>query len=226
MVIAMSQFSRAKHRELGFRREMEVLPCFVPDPEPSVAREWERAPSPHERPYVLFVGRLEQLKGLEDLLDVMASYDGCDLVVVGEGTQGDALRRRAAGNPSVRFVGRLRAWQLAPYYRHALALVAPSRAFETFGLVIIEAFSQGTPVIARRLGAYPEIVERSGGGLLFSTTDELRRALRTLVDSPDERGAMAARALDSFRRNWSEAAVVPRYLEAVDEACARRRRRS
>ncbi|HEV2100877.1 MAG TPA: glycosyltransferase, partial [Stellaceae bacterium] len=65
--IALSEFSRAKHREFGFRAEMEVLPCFLPDP----ATEASAAgPSPHPRPYFLVAGRLEASKGVQEAVSV------------------------------------------------------------------------------------------------------------------------------------------------------------
>ena len=59
--IAMSEFSRQKHREFGFDRPMEVLPCFLPPVRPVADGACES--SPHPRPYFLYVGRLERLKG-------------------------------------------------------------------------------------------------------------------------------------------------------------------
>ena len=48
--------------------------------------------------------------------------------------------------------------------KFSIPTIVPSVCYETFGIVLIEAFRQGSPVIARRLGPFPEIVERSGGG--------------------------------------------------------------
>jgi glycosyltransferase involved in cell wall biosynthesis len=223
--IAMSEFSRDKHREFGFQHEMRVVPNFLPQPDTTLSHEAEDAIRPHDRPYFLFVGRLEQLKGLDELIDLMASFETADLLVIGDGTYGETLRRHAAGNPRIHFVGRFPAEAVGRYYRHAIAAIAPSLCFETFGLVLVEAFSRATPVIARRLGAYPEIVDRSNAGLLFSTTAELRAAMEALVASPDLRITMGQRGLAAYHRHWSEAAVIPQYLEAVEEACARRRAR-
>jgi glycosyltransferase involved in cell wall biosynthesis len=220
--IALSEFSRAKHREFGFPREMEVLPHVLPDPEP--APRPDEAP-PSDRPYFLFVGRLEGLKGVAELIDVFSRHQGADLLVIGDGTDGESLRRLARDNRRVRFLGRIASDDLGPYYRHALALVAPSSAFETFGLTIIEALSHGTPVIARRIGPFPEIVERSGGGLLFDTGPELADALRLLEADPGRRDALGRAGYDAYRRHWCEGAVVPRYIEVVERAWGRRQER-
>ena len=60
----------------------------------------------------------------------------------------------------------------------------PSVTYETFGLTSIEAFARKTPVIARDLGALPEVVEESGGGIVYSTQDQLLDAVRTIAGSP------------------------------------------
>ncbi len=217
--IAMSEFSRAKHREFGFPRDMTVLPYFLPDPEEDAHIP---LPRPHERPYFLFVGRLERIKGLDEVLVSFASYRGADLVVVGDGDHRPGLQRLTAGSPHVRFAGWQTGEALAAYYHHALALVVPSICFETFGITVIEAFSHGTPVIARRLGPFPELLEQSGGGMLFDTPQELLEAMRSLQATPERREELGRAGYRAFCERWSESAVVPGYLAVVEAARQRR----
>lgn len=218
--IAMSEFSRTKHREFGFRPDMEVLPYFLPDapttPPP------DPGPSPHPRPYFLFVGRLEAIKGVQDLFPAFDGPGPADLVVVGEGTHGPALRAAAAAQPRVHFVGRVAGDALARWYRHATALLVPSLCFETFGIILLEAWRQQTPVIARRLGPFPELVERAGGGDLFDTPAELGAAVTRMLDDRARRDQLARAGHAAVARYWSEHAVVPAFLDLVDRAATRR----
>lgn len=210
-IIAMSEFSRDKHREFGFPRPMEVINYFLPDgsaPQASVD-------APHARPYFLFVGRLELIKGLDDVIPIFRRYPDADLLVIGDGEHGPTLRRLAEGCDRVRFLGRLPPAELNRYYQHALALVVPSVCFETFGIILIESFRQGTPVLARRVGPLPEIVERSGAGLLFEGPDELQDGLRAIQHDAALRGRLASAARESFARHWSERVVVRQYLDLV-----------
>jgi glycosyltransferase involved in cell wall biosynthesis len=223
--IAMSEFSREMHRRRGFKPEMEVLPYFLPDPE-SAAMPEATGPSPHERPYFFFAGRLERIKGLQDVIPVFSHYQGADLVIAGDGAFAADLRAQAAGMANVRFVGRLAPDDLPRYYRHAIATVVPSVCYETFGIVLIEAFRQGTPVIARRLGPFPEIVERSGGGELFHTAEELVSAMKRLQEDSAHRARLARAGFRGYVERWSESAVIPRYLGIVRRAAARRGRRA
>ncbi|MBK7925264.1 MAG: glycosyltransferase family 4 protein [Gemmatimonadetes bacterium] len=218
--IAMSEFSRRKHQEFGFPREMEVLPYFLPDPEAGGARVG--GASPHPRPYFLFVGRLEKIKGLDDVIPVFRDFPDADLVIAGDGEYAATLRGMAEGLPNVRFLGRVAPEALRRYYEHAIALVVPSVCFETFGIILIEAFKQGTPVIARRIGPFPEIAATSGGAALFATPEELRSILVRLQAEPAERDVLARAASDGFLAHWTERAVIPRYLAIVRRAAERK----
>ena len=218
--IAMSDFSHRKHREFGFPREMEVLPYCLPDADPRPADG--TGDSPHPRPYFLFVGRLEKIKGLDDVIPRFAANEKADLLIAGDGEYESALREKAAGSPRIRFLGRVEPDLLRRYYDHAIALVVPSVCYETFGIILIEAFRQGTPVVARRLGPLPEIVNRAGAGELFSDQEELTRAIDRFTLEPDLRRRYSEAGRKAFREYWSESAVVPLYIDIVRRAAERR----
>jgi glycosyltransferase involved in cell wall biosynthesis len=212
--LAPSEFSRRRHAALGALARIELMPLFAPDPAES--RE-----APPSAPYFLFAGRLEPLKGIEDLLDVFRGFRDAELHVAGAGSLEPALRRAAADLPHVRILGALPASAVAAKLRNAVAAVLPSRCFETFGLVGAEAFAVGTPAIVRRIGALTELVEPDGGGIAYSTPGELRAALERMLN-PAERARFAARASRSFVERFSEARHVDRYLELADRAARRR----
>jgi glycosyltransferase involved in cell wall biosynthesis len=220
--VARSEFSQRKHAEFGFPKPMQVLPYFVPGAMPEhVARGSAR---PHERPYFLFVGRLTRMKGLDSVIPAFARYPAADFLIIGDGEEASALRAQAEHVGNVEFIGRVDNEKLPPYYEHAIAVIAPSMGYETFGIVLIEAFREHTPVIARNLGSFPEIVEQAGGGVLFSNEEELIAALERLQQDTEYRDRLAARAYDACRARWSEDVVVDRFLEIVDEAIAARSR--
>jgi glycosyltransferase involved in cell wall biosynthesis len=221
LFIARSEFSRQKHREFGFSVPMRVLPYFLPGTL-RARLEPPSSPRPHDRPYFLFVGRLTRLKGLASVIPVFRRYTAADLLIVGDGEELETLKALAADVPGVRFVGRVPNEELQPYYQHAIAALVPSLGYETFGIVIIEAFRFGTPVIARRQGSFTEIVEQSNGGLLFSTDEELLAAMAHLQNSADARDRLAANGYQACRARWSEDVVIDRFLDYVSEAIAAR----
>jgi glycosyltransferase involved in cell wall biosynthesis len=214
--IAKSEFSRKMHRAFGFTRPMAVVPYFLPD-EPRA--EGSAGARPEGGPYFLFVGRLEKIKGVQEVIPAFAGEHGPALLVIGTGDHEAELRRQAADKPRVRFLGRLPPDELSRYYAHAIALVVPSVCYETFGIILIEAFRSGTPVIARRIGPFPEIVAR-GGGVLFSNGDELSAAVAHLHGDEPYRMRLAREARAAFAMHWREDVVVDAYLELLRRTAA------
>jgi len=218
LIVAKSEFSRRKHREFGLRQEMQVLPYFLPDLDAGAIAPF----TGHPRPYFLFVGRLEKIKGLQDVFPAMDRYPDADLLILGDGDYAGPLHELAAGNPRIQFLGRKSPDELNAYYRGAEALIVPSVCYETFGIILIESFRLGTPVIARRLGPFPEIVEASGGGLLFQTQDELVAAMRVMQASAERRASMSRKARQAFETHWREDRVMAAYGAAFAQAAHRK----
>ena len=216
--IACSEFSRAKHHEMGFQHEMTVIPPMLEN----LPYDVPNTGSPHPRPYFLFVGRLERLKGLDDVIPVMRAYPHADLLVIGDGSHRSALERIAGQSPQIRFEGRVATHDLGRYYEHAIAVIVPSIGFETFGFVAVESLRQGTPVIARRRGPLTEIVEASGAGDLFETPDQLRASLERMQSEPFRRAALASAGRTAFDARWSERAVLPTYLDLIEQVARTR----
>jgi glycosyltransferase involved in cell wall biosynthesis len=213
--VAPSRFTIEAHRARGFDRPMIKLPPFVPATE--VGADVERFDN-GGRPYFLFVGRLERLKGVQVLIDVFRDFRDADLLVVGEGTHGDELRRQAAGLDHVRFEGHVDSARLDALYAGATALVVPSIGYETFGLVGVEAMARGTPAIVHDLGALPELIEDSGGGLIYRTEDELVAAMRSLLGDAELRRELGEKGRAAWREQWSEEAYLRGYFAAIAEA--------
>jgi glycosyltransferase involved in cell wall biosynthesis len=220
LLITLSEFSRAKHHALGITRAIEVIPNFVPAPAP--APPLPRTP-PHSSPYFLFAGRLEEPKGLDDVLPLFTGEEGPALLIAGEGSHGPALRARAAASPRIRFLGRVGPGALDALYRHAIALVMPSKGYESFPLVLLEALSVGTPFLARNVGPAAEIVAMTEAGVLFEGPADLAPLLDRMATDAHFRDALAARALPSVATHYAEDVVVPRMVALLESAVARNR---
>ena len=77
-------------------------------------------------------------------------------------------------------------------------MIVPSICFETFGIIIIEAFSMKTPVIVNDLGALPEVVEDSGGGFVYRKRNELEDAIGKLGEDDDLREELGQKGYEAF----------------------------
>jgi glycosyltransferase involved in cell wall biosynthesis len=217
--LSPSRFSAAMHACRGFPRPLRRLPYFTAASDD----DWQcPAPRPHPDPYFLFVGRLERIKGLHTLIRLWKQVKGADLLVAGTGTQAAELRAMAAADPRIRFLGERPQRQLGALYYHAVACIVPSLTYETFGMVSIEAFARKTPVIARDLGALPEVVEESGGGFVYRTDQELLKAIEMLLASPGLRAELGERGYQAFRRNWTCEAHLKGYFEIIEETAVRK----
>jgi glycosyltransferase involved in cell wall biosynthesis len=222
LFLSPSEFTMKKHHEMGLKIPVVELPYFT--------SRWERHDTSPRRstgevPYFLFVGRLVKIKGLQALLPVFRHYEKAQLWIVGVGDYEPVLRRMAKGCPNIRFLGYQSGEQLRILYKQAVATIVPSLWYEVFGLVILEAFSQGTPVIVRNRGGMPQIIEESGGGFVFNTDEELISAMEQLVDDPNRREKVGRRGYESIQQKWSADLHIQCYLELVRQIRSRRQKR-
>jgi glycosyltransferase involved in cell wall biosynthesis len=170
--------------------------------------------------YVFAVGRVVRKKGFDLLVDAFARiadlHPGVGLVIAGDGPERESLAARAANlglSGRIRFPGALRQDQVAAYMRRAEIFVMPSRV-EPFGIVTLEAWRAGTPVIVTSRGGACEFVENGVSGLLCDPfdTQALASAITSLLDSPERRmelAAAAARQLPEFF--WPQ--ITTQYLD-------------
>ncbi|MFO7547556.1 MAG: glycosyltransferase [Acidimicrobiia bacterium] len=180
-------------------------------------------------PTVLFVGRIQALKGADVALETLGMLRGrvpeARMVMVGgaSGPDGTAeverLRRRAAAADvagAVEFVDPVPHDVLVDYYRGADALVLPSRS-ESFGLVAAEAQASGLPVVAARVGGLVHVVDDGATGVLVDGWDPVgyAAALEKVLTDPGLAASMSAAAVVwSERFSWE--ATANRLLELYD----------
>jgi glycosyltransferase involved in cell wall biosynthesis len=217
--LSPSRFTARMHTERGFQQPLACLPNFID----RVDDQWQNPPPrSHEAPYFLFVGRLELIKGLQTLISLWNRVPGYDLLIAGTGTYEPQLRAMAAGNPRIRFLGSQGQEALGALYYHAAACIVPSLTYETFGMINVEAFARKTPVIARNLGGLTEVVEDSGGGLLFSTDEELLEAITRISRSPALRAELGQKGYEGFIRWWCREAHLASYFELLNRTALRK----
>jgi glycosyltransferase involved in cell wall biosynthesis len=221
LVMSPSRFTAAMHRDRFPGLKVEVV--VPPGPDPTVLATLPAGPV-HERPYLVFVGRLERIKGARELVEAFRTVRGdLDLVIVGDGAERPALEELARRDPRVVLRGRLPYDQALAHARDARALVVPSVGYETFGGAAVEAMTVGTPAIVRDLGPLPELVE-SGGGLVATGNEGLVTAMQRMASDEALAGRLGIEAARIACTKFSQSRFLARYLGLVAEAARGRRR--
>jgi phosphatidyl-myo-inositol alpha-mannosyltransferase len=171
-------------------------------------REWQGAPG---APTVAFLGRLDEpRKGFGVLADALPhlrrAVPGVRLLVAGRGDAEAARERCGAQADAVTFLGALSEQDKAALLRSADAYVAPQTGGESFGIVIVEAMSAGTCVVASGLGAFRRVLADGRHGRLFAPGDPqaLAGTLAEVLGDDGERARLAASGHAAVRRyDWS-----------------------
>jgi D-inositol-3-phosphate glycosyltransferase len=210
-----------------------VIPCGVDTDlfqpmDPAKAKDLLELPPD---PLLLYVGRLQPIKGLDTLLEAMTAVPppACLLIVGGEhdereSAHGTALRHRLKALGLERRVRFLRAQpqrRLRLFYAAADATVVPSY-YESFGMVALEAMACGSPVVASRVGGLTTTVQDGVTGRLVPEGDPaaLAAAITALLDGAEGRrlGQQATRWAAEHRWPCVAEAVCRLYSELVPGA--------
>jgi D-inositol-3-phosphate glycosyltransferase len=179
---------------------------------------------------VLYVGRIEPIKGVDILLGAVAQLEHRDLVktlIVGGEPDGDAeigrleaMSRELGISSQVSFLGRVEQKELPVYYNAADVCVVPSY-YESFGLVALEAMACGVPVVASRVGGLASVVKGGVTGYLipWRCPEPFADCLDVLLNNPVMRDAMgkASRSL-ALTMQWS--AVADSLMDLYDSLMA------
>ncbi|MCG7285683.1 glycosyltransferase family 4 protein [Cellulomonas sp. ACRRI] len=185
-----------------------------------------------EAPTVVFLGRLDEpRKGLPVLLEavpeVRRAFPGVRVLVAGRGDTGPAEVRELLGDDAdaVEFLGGISDEEKARLLASADVYCAPQTGGESFGIVLVEAMSAGTAVLASDLGAFRRVLDDGAAGVLFRTGDpaDLARALVGLLGDPGERDRVAAAGRAAVGRyDWSTVThqVLTVYEMAVEGSVA------
>lgn len=185
---------------------------------------------PDDRQVVLFVGRLEPLKGVEILIDAVAELEDSrpDLLIVGGDARASSymalLKERAEARGiggRTRFEGAVAHERLPLYYSAADVCVVPS-FYESFGLVALEAMACGAPVVASRVGGLVGTVRDGQSGFLvpWRCPQPFGDAIDLILTNDELRRSLSRSALETARRfSWANVAaeLSSLYAAVIDE---------
>ena len=179
-------------------------------------------------PYVLFVGRITDQKGIFHLLDAAPRLPRNVQVVLCASAPDTPeiearLRRAVAERPGVVWINEMVPVEVVTQlYSHAAAFACPS-VYEPFGIINLEAMACGTPVVASAVGGILEVVEDGITGYLVppARPDALAEALRRFIDNPELGRHMGEEGRRRVEQHFSWASIAERteqvYAAAIEE---------
>ncbi|HTK05153.1 MAG TPA: glycosyltransferase family 4 protein [Candidatus Eisenbacteria bacterium] len=213
-IVAPSRFVQALLVEYGIdAAKIMHVPHFID------ATTWTPR---YEGSYALYVGRLSEEKGVDVLIRAAAKRKDLPLRIVGTGPAEAALKALAAelGATNVMFLGFQGGDALRQAYAGARFIVVPSVWYEVFGLIVLEAYAAGKPVVASQIGGLAELVIEGETGLAASAgnVDELAEKIAALWDSP-----LLCAEMGRAGRAWVEEEFAPelhysRIMQAYEKA--------
>lgn len=170
--------------------------------------------------YFLYVGRLSPEKGIETLL---AAFQDTSfrLKIVGTGPLEPLVEQTADSSSNIEFCGFQSQAKVLELLQKAKALIVPSVWYENFPMVLLEAFSVGTPIITSNIGGLPNIVEAGFTGYLATPNDieSLQEQCRKIMNlSQFDYQVLCQNARNTYLKLYTPEVNYNRLMEIYSEA--------
>jgi glycosyltransferase involved in cell wall biosynthesis len=213
--VSPSVFLLKKFHEYGFSGKIFYLPNPIFAEEISHILSWENN-------HILFYGRLDSEKGVDDLLSAYSQIEtDVNLHIVGDGSMSDYLRNKAKRfGGRVKFFGRLEGESLWRMVRGARFVVIPSRWYENAPYSALEPMALGRVVLAADIGGLGEIIRDKKNGFLFKAgdVDDLEKKMRHLLSGEEDMKKIGQRAAADVKENNSPAKYYDYLMEVYMRA--------
>ncbi|HPJ36091.1 MAG TPA: glycosyltransferase [Spirochaetota bacterium] len=161
-----------------------------------------------DKPVLLYVGRISEEKGVKELPFIYSkarkAIPDLQLVIAGKGPEEERLKELL---PDAKFLGWVEHNSLPDIYSAADLLILPSR-FDTFGNVIVEAFSCGTPVVSYNTKGPRDIIENDKSGYLVNTKEKMAEAVIVHFTRKKEMAVMEEAALERSKSFTADSIIV------------------
>ncbi len=207
-IISPSKYLKKFYSNFGVGNSMKVIPNFVPAP-------FNNLKNKEDSSFFLYVGMLEPVKGILNLIDVFSKVDE-KLLIAGTGSLKEKAKKviKNKNLKNVKLLGWKTKGELDRLYQDARATILPSLCPENSPLALLESLSFGTPVIGSNLGGIPEIVSKVDKNLIFEPKNP--RSLHEVILNFDQRKYMPTKIKDIYRKNYSPEVYLEKYLRLLN----------
>lgn len=165
----------------------------------------------------VYVGRLDEYKGVVQMLERFADHPELELVICGDGALRSRVEKMACRCANIMFRKQCPHEVVLQEMRSSAALIFPSLLYEGFPMTIAESFSQGVPVLCSNIGNGAQLVEETGGGVLYDpqNADAFDAAVTILIQNREVLAENARRAAEQWGPEPSWQALKNIYEEIV-----------
>lgn len=215
--IALTNFNKKKIMNLINKDKIFIKPNFV--------KENNKIVKSNINDYFLFLGRIDELKGVRLLVEAWKEVNNSRLLIVGKGPLENEINKYIKENciNNIELLGFKQKDEVMKLISNAKALIVPSQCYEGFPMTIAESLSMGIPIIAGNIGNLSTIINDGKNGLLFKYNDKnsLIEKINRLKDDSNLFEKLSDGALRSFNREYNS---VKNYelLINIYNKCSRR----
>lgn len=157
---------------------------------------------------VMFVGRLVEGKGIEELLSSTENWNkNIEFVIAGSGPLEQLVLNYTKRNKNIKFLGRVNQNDLPLFYSAVDCVIVPSTSEEGFGRVIIESLACEIPVIASKKGAITEAMNETVGKFIEVSPESIKQAVEFFYKNPKELLKLSKNTRQFVERRYSETNV-------------------
>ena len=192
-----------------FSSKIMVLPNFI-DTRKCVVSDFNKGD------YYCYVGRLSEEKGVKTLVEAANKIPCRKLIVVGEGSMQDELRKQVMNH--VIFTGKMTWKEVKQTVSKARFTVIPSEWYENCPLSVIESLCLGTPVLGARIGGIPELIDEPSAGLTFESgnVDDLEHKIKQMFEADFDYERIAATSRCRFDAGTYYNQIMNIYTHATE----------
>lgn len=226
-IVANSEFTKKELINAGYHRE-QICVVYPPVELSNVTNPTNSTNSTNSTNFILFVGRLVLIKGIDHLIKAIKLLKvKLPLIIVGDGPERDRLEKLTLSigvSHLVKFVGKVNTHELIRYYKTCSLIGIPSLWPEAFGLSGVEAMAYGKPVVAYNTGGINEWLIDGVTGYLVSPGDikELADKINLVLSDPDSAKSMGRagreRVVELFPAKKHATKMLNIYKQAVENS--------
>ena len=215
----LTDFQQYKLREYGIATEkLRVFPNYI-DISKLPPQRFGDTP---QKQFVGYVGRISHEKGYDLLLEVARLHPEIPFRLAGPSRDDNTHCEL----PNVTFCGTLDRDHLSTFYQEAAFIVIPSRCYEGFPMVLLEASIHKKPCIAPNHGAFPELIHKGNAatGMVFTpgNIQDLEQQLVNLWNNPQQIDLMGAKAYHNVTTYYNKAFITTQWFDFIESVAIRK----